>query len=58
MGAEVGCSGRELLYFPGITLSRGLAPGEYDATMLVQPYRISDLSQTNSANIEFVIVVV
>ena len=46
------------LYLQDITISRGLAPGEYDAVMLVQPYRIADLSQTNSANIEFVIVVV
>ena len=46
------------LYLQDITLSRGLAPGEYDAVMLVQPYRIADLSQTNAANLEFVIVVV
>jgi len=46
------------LYLQDITFSRGLAPGEYDAVMLVQPYRISDLSQTNSANMIFTIVVI
>ena len=46
------------LYLQDITLSRGLAPGEYDAVMLVQPYRIADLSQTNAANLKFTIVVI
>ena len=46
------------LYLQDITLSRGLAPGEYDAVMLVQPYRIADLSQTNAANLKFTIMVI
>lgn len=46
------------LYLQDITLSRGLASGEYDAVMQVQPYRISDLSQTNAANLKFTIIVI
>lgn len=38
-----------------ITFTRGLPKGEYDAVMLVQPYRIADNSPTNKANVRFVI---
>ena len=40
-----------------IMLSRGLAKGEYDAVMQVQPYRIADLSPTNNANLKLDIIV-
>ena len=45
------------LYIQDITLSRGLAPGEYDAVMKVQPYRISDKSPTNNADLKMTIIV-
>ena len=45
------------LYLQDITLSRGLAPGEYNAVMHVQPYRIADQSPTNNADLKFTIVV-
>ena len=45
------------LYLQDITLSRGLAPGEYDAVMQVQPYRIADKSPTNSADLRMTIIV-
>ena len=45
------------LYLQDITLSHGLAPGEYDAVMHVQPYRIDDLSPTNNANLRMTIIV-
>ena len=38
-----------------ITFTRGLPKGEYDAVMLVQPYRIVDNSPTNKANMKFTI---
>ena len=45
------------LYLQDITLSRGLAPGEYDAVMKVQPYRIADKSPTNNADLRMTIIV-
>ncbi len=33
-----------------VTLSHGLAAGEYKAQLLVQPYRMSDLSPTNNVS--------
>lgn len=39
-----------------ITFTRGLPKGEYDAVMLVQPYRIADNSPTNKANLKFTII--
>lgn len=44
-------------YIQDITLSRGLTPGEYDAVMQVQPYRIADKSQTNNAELKLLIIV-
>lgn len=44
------------LYLQDITLSRSLAPGEYEAVMHVQPYRIADLSPTNNANLRMIII--
>ena len=44
------------LYLQDITLSRGLAPGEYEAVMHVQPYRIADKSPTNSADLRMTII--
>lgn len=46
------------LYLQDITLSRGLAPGKYEAVMHVQPYRIADLSPTNNVNLKMTIIVV
>ena len=45
------------LYLQDITLSRGLAKGEYEAVMHVQPYRVSDMSPTNNANLRLTIIV-
>lgn len=45
------------LYIQDITLSRGLAPGEYAAVMKVQPYRIADKSPTNNADLKMTIIV-
>lgn len=45
------------LYIQDITLSHGLSEGKYDAVMQVQPYRISDLSPTNNANLKLSIIV-
>ena len=44
------------LYLQDITLSRGLASGEYEAVMQVQPYRIADKSPTNSADLRMTII--
>ena len=44
------------LYLQDITLSRGLAPGEYEAVMHVQPYRIADKSPTNNADLKMTII--
>ena len=43
-------------YIQDIILSRGLAPGTYDAVMQVQPYRIADKSQTNNAALRITII--
>ena len=45
------------LYLQDITLTRGLAPGEYDAVMKVQPYRIADKTPTNNADLRMTIIV-
>ena len=45
------------LYLQDITISRGLAKGEYDAVMHVQPYRIDDLSPTYNADLKMTLVV-
>ena len=45
------------LYIQDITLSRGLAPGTYEAVMHVQPYRIADNIPTNNANMRVTIIV-
>ena len=44
-------------YIQDITLSRGLAKGEYNAVMKVQPYRIADKSPTNNADLKMKIIV-
>lgn len=44
-------------YCNKVTLTRALEPGEYAAIMHVQPYRISDLSPTNNADMETVLIV-
>ena len=44
-------------YIQDITLSRGLAKGEYNAVMKVQPYRIADKSPTNNADLRMTIIV-
>ena len=43
-------------YIKDITLSRGLAPGEYAAVMHVQPYRIADTTPTNNADMRVTII--
>lgn len=40
-----------------ITLSRGLAAGTYDAVMHVQPYRMTDKTPTNNADLKLTIIV-
>lgn len=44
-------------YIQTITLSRGLAKGEYNAMMEVQPYRISDQTPTNNAKSRLKLIV-
>ena len=44
-------------YCNKVTLTRPLEPGEYAAVIHVQPYRISDQSPTNNADIETVLIV-
>lgn len=44
-------------YCNKVTLTRALEPGEYAAVVHVQPYRISDLSPTNNADMETVLIV-
>ena len=44
-------------YCNSVTFSRPLEPGEYPAIIHVQPYRISDQSPTNNADLETVLVV-
>lgn len=36
-----------------VTLTRPFEPGEYDAVLFVQPYRVSDNTPTNNANLNF-----
>ena len=44
------------LYLQDITISRGLAPGEYNAVMHVQPYRIADRTPTYNADMKMTII--
>ncbi|MBR3796539.1 MAG: hypothetical protein IKK34_11045 [Clostridia bacterium] len=44
-------------YCNKVTLTRALEPGEYPAIIHVQPYRISDQSPTNNADMETVLIV-
>lgn len=44
-------------YCNKVTLSRALEAGEYAAVIHVQPYRISDMSPTNNADMETVLIV-
>lgn len=44
-------------YCNKVTLTRELEPGEYAAIVHVQPYRISDQSPTNNADLETVLIV-
>ena len=44
-------------YCNKVTLTRALEPGEYAAIIHVQPYRISDQSPTNNADMETVLIV-
>ncbi len=60
--------GKEVLFATGyvppgkhiyqVTLSRGLAAGEYKAQLLVQPYRMSDLSPTNNVSAAVALTVI
>ena len=44
-------------YCNAVTLSRALEPGEYPAIVRVQPYRMSDQSPTNNADMETLLIV-
>lgn len=44
-------------YCNQVTLTRPLEKGEYAAVIHVQPYRISDMSPTNNADMETVLIV-
>ena len=44
-------------HIQSITLSRPLSAGEYDAVIHVQPYRISDETPTNNANMKTKLIV-
>ena len=44
-------------YCNKVTHTRALEPGEYAAIIHVQPYRISDQSPTNNADMETVLIV-
>ena len=39
-----------------LSLNRALEPGEYEAVVLVQPYRMADGSATNNAEIETILI--
>ena len=39
-----------------LSLSKALEPGEYEAVVLVQPYRMADGSTTNNAEIETILI--
>lgn len=44
-------------YCNAVTLSRALEPGEYPAIVRVQPYRMSDTTPTNNADLETLLIV-
>ena len=44
-------------YCNQVTLTRELEAGEYEAIIMVQPYRISDQSPTNNADMETLLIV-
>ena len=64
---ETGAESYEVLFTTGrippghysnkVTLTRALEPGEYNVILHVQPYRISDKTPTNNADMETVLVV-
>ena len=64
---EIGAESYEVLFTTGlippgqycnkVTLTRALEPGEYNVILHVQPYRISDKTPTNNADMETVLVV-
>ena len=64
---ETGEEGYEVIFTTGlippgqycnkVTLTRALEPGEYTATVHVQPYRMADQSPTNNADMETVLIV-
>lgn len=64
---ETGAESYEVLFTTGlippgqycnkVTLTRALEPGEYNVILHVQPYRMSDKTPTNNANMETVLVV-
>lgn len=64
---ETGVESYEVLFTTGlippgqycnkVTLTRALEPGEYNVILHVQPYRISDKTPTNNADMETVLVV-
>lgn len=65
--AQTGEEGYEVLFTTGlvppgqycnqVTLTRELEPGEYTAVVHVQPYRIADMSPTNNADMETLLIV-
>lgn len=64
---ETGAESYEVLFTTGlippgqycnkVTLTRALEPGEYNVILHVQPYRMSDKTPTNNADMETVLVV-
>lgn len=64
---ETGAESYEVLFTTGlippgqycnkVTLTRAMEPGEYNVILHVQPYRISDKTPTNNADMETVLVV-
>lgn len=64
---ETGAEGYEVIFTTGlippgqycnkITLTRALEPGEYNVILHVQPYRISDMTPTNNADAETLLIV-
>ena len=64
---ETGAESYEVLFTTGlippgqycnkVTLTRALEPGEYNVILHVQPYRISDKTPTNNADMETLLVV-
>ena len=45
-------------HIQSITLNRALSPGTYNAVIHVQPYRMSDETPTNNANMKTTLVVI